>query len=75
MTISCVISNMVEGATAADDQPVPQQQQGSKKDELASSFPAGLRVLLVDDDPVCLMVVGQMLRACQYEGGCGCCCG
>jgi hypothetical protein len=32
-------------------------------------FPAGLRVLLVDDDPVCLMVIGQMLRACQYEGG------
>lgn len=72
MTISCVISNMVEGATAADDQPALQQQQGSKKNELASSFPAGLRVLLVDDDPVCLMVIGQMLRACQYEGGWGC---
>lgn len=42
------------------------QQQPAAK--LASSFPAGLRVLLVDDDPVCLMVIGQMLRACQYEG-------
>lgn len=29
-------------------------------------FPAGLRVLVVDDDPLCLKVVEQMLRRCNY---------
>ncbi len=31
-------------------------------------FPSGLRVLVVDDDPLCLKVVGHMLRRCNYEG-------
>ena len=31
-------------------------------------FPAGLRVLVVDDDPLCLRIVDKMLRRCQYEG-------
>lgn len=29
-------------------------------------FPAGLRVLVVDDDATCLRIVEQMLRRCQY---------
>uniref|UniRef100_A0A1D2A5T3 Two-component response regulator ARR1 n=1 Tax=Auxenochlorella protothecoides TaxID=3075 RepID=A0A1D2A5T3_AUXPR len=29
--------------------------------------PAGLHVLLVDDDPMCLNVVSAMLRRCNYE--------
>eukprot|EP00899_Mesostigma_viride_P023158 jgi/Mesvir1/4026/Mv05823-RA.1 len=29
-------------------------------------FPAGLRVLVVDDDPLCLRIVDAMLRKCQY---------
>lgn len=33
------------------------------------AFPSGLRVLVVDDDPLCLKVVGHMLRRCNYEGG------
>ena len=32
------------------------------------SFPSGLRLLVVDDDPTCLMIVAGMLRKCNYEG-------
>lgn len=44
-----------------------------KAEETAASvpqhpFPSGLRVLVVDDDPLCLKVVGHMLRRCNYEG-------
>ncbi|EFJ40943.1 ARR-B family transcription factor, partial [Volvox carteri f. nagariensis] len=31
------------------------------------NFPAGLRLLVVDDDPLCLKVVEQMLRKCSYD--------
>lgn len=31
-------------------------------------FPAGLRVLVVDDDPTCLMILERMLRTCLYRG-------
>lgn len=34
---------------------------------ISSGFPAGLRVLVVDDDPICLKVVDKMLRKCLYE--------
>ena len=32
------------------------------------TFPAGLRVLVVDDDPLCLRIVEKMLKRCQYVG-------
>ena len=32
------------------------------------SYPVGLKVLAVDDDPLCLKVVEQMLKRCNYEG-------
>ena len=36
-------------------------------------FPAGLRVLVVDDDALCLKVVEHMLRRCNYIGAkCAC---
>ncbi|RWW61441.1 hypothetical protein BHE74_00031497 [Ensete ventricosum] len=34
----------------------------------APEFPAGLRVLLVDDDPTCLKILDRMLRKCLYHG-------
>ncbi|KAJ4846074.1 hypothetical protein Tsubulata_027397 [Turnera subulata] len=42
-------------AAAAGDVPVPEQ------------FPAGLRVLVVDDDTTCLRILEQMLRRCLYH--------
>ncbi|KAK8709813.1 hypothetical protein V6N13_060815 [Hibiscus sabdariffa] len=33
----------------------------------ADQFPVGLRVLVVDDDPTCLMILEKMLRTCLYE--------
>lgn len=37
-------------------------------DMVFDRFPAGLRVLVVDDDPTCLMILNKMLKTCQYEG-------
>ncbi|XP_009346208.2 two-component response regulator ARR1 [Pyrus x bretschneideri] len=36
-------------------------------DVVTDQFPAGLRVLVVDDDPTCLMILERMLRTCLYE--------
>lgn len=33
----------------------------------SESFPAGLRVLVVDDDPICLLILDRMLQRCQYQ--------
>ncbi|KEH32327.1 two-component response regulator ARR2-like protein [Medicago truncatula] len=38
-----------------------------KSGEGSDQFPAGLRVLVVDDDPTCLMILEKMLRTCLYE--------
>lgn len=35
---------------------------------VSDQFPAGLRVLVVDDDPTCLRILEKMLRNCRYEG-------
>lgn len=34
----------------------------------AECFPAGLRVLVVDDDPTWLKILEKMLKRCNYEG-------
>ena len=34
----------------------------------ADVFPAGLRVLVVDDDPTWLKILEKMLKKCSYEG-------
>ncbi|KAL7080886.1 hypothetical protein ACP275_14G005900 [Erythranthe tilingii] len=34
---------------------------------VSDQFPAGLRVLVVDDDPTCLRILEKMLRNCLYE--------
>ncbi|KAE8679930.1 Two-component response regulator ARR1 [Hibiscus syriacus] len=36
-------------------------------DSVPYQFPAGLRVLVVDDDPTCLIILEKMLRTCSYE--------
>ncbi|XWS08529.1 hypothetical protein CRYUN_Cryun40dG0010500 [Craigia yunnanensis] len=38
-----------------------------KSGDVVPDFPAGLRVLVVDDDPTCLMILEKMLRTCLYE--------
>ncbi|RWW45811.1 hypothetical protein BHE74_00048319 [Ensete ventricosum] len=35
---------------------------------IPTEFPAGLRVLLVDDDATCLKIIDMMLRKCHYDG-------
>ncbi|KAG8382688.1 hypothetical protein BUALT_Bualt05G0103500 [Buddleja alternifolia] len=48
----------------------PMECTSSGKSEVAAvpeMFPAGLRVLVVDDDVLCLRVVEQMLRKCMYR--------
>lgn len=37
-------------------------------DGVSDQFPAGLRVLVVDDDPTCLRILEKMLKKCLYEG-------
>ncbi|KAK4425920.1 Two-component response regulator ARR2 [Sesamum alatum] len=36
-------------------------------DGVPDQFPAGLRVLVVDDDPTCLRILEKMLKNCLYE--------
>ena len=31
-------------------------------------FPEGMRVLAVDDDPVCRRILGALLGMCKYNG-------
>lgn len=38
-----------------------------KPADVLDQFPAGLRVLVVDDDPTCLTILEKMLRFCRYE--------
>ncbi|KAH9327154.1 hypothetical protein KI387_007332, partial [Taxus chinensis] len=38
-----------------------------EESSIPSQFPAGLRVLVVDDDPICLKIIDKMLRRCLYE--------
>lgn len=45
--------------------------QGAKSmaaGDVSDLFPVGLRVLVVDDDPTCLMILEKMLQNCNYEG-------
>lgn len=37
-------------------------------DDLRDQFPKGMRVLAVDDDQTCLMILETLLRRCQYHG-------
>ncbi|KAL4319601.1 hypothetical protein GQ457_18G002730 [Hibiscus cannabinus] len=39
----------------------------SREDDGNDRFPIGMRVLAVDDDPICLKVLENLLRKCQYQ--------
>ena len=39
-----------------------------RRDEPSDQFPVGMRVLAVDDDPICLKLLETLLRKCQYHG-------
>ncbi|KAJ8641934.1 hypothetical protein MRB53_018628 [Persea americana] len=41
---------------------------GPSSSSTLSSLPFRLHILVVDDDPTCLMVLAKMLRKCRYEG-------
>ncbi|XP_010416355.1 PREDICTED: two-component response regulator ARR1-like [Camelina sativa] len=44
------------------------RNQGSGGGEtVVEMFPSGLRVLVVDDDRTCLMILERMLMTCLYE--------
>lgn len=45
----------------------PEERNGAMG-RVRDQFPAGMRVLAVDDDPVCLKVLETLLRRCQYHG-------
>jgi hypothetical protein len=53
--------------SAPSDGSVPIKQEDASHSSW-QNFPNGLRVLVVDDDPLCLKVIEQMLRRCNYEG-------
>lgn len=36
-------------------------------EEANDDFPIGMRVLVVDDDPICLLLLENLLRRCQYN--------
>ena len=44
------------------------KKMNEKFREETEVFPAGLRVLAVDDDRVCLLILGKMLQQCHYKG-------
>ncbi|XP_058723534.1 two-component response regulator ARR2-like [Vicia villosa] len=53
-----------------DKLPMPSSTSTSSSrlaDLVSDQFPAGLRVLVVDDDPTCLMILERMLRFCLYQ--------
>ena len=45
----------------------PDERNGAVR-RVRDQFPVGMRVLAVDDDPVCLKVLETLLRRCQYHG-------
>jgi CheY-like chemotaxis protein len=64
------IENVLKTYILMDSSAIKQEDAGEHKSSVAnlSNFPAGLRVLVVDDDPLCLKIIAQMLKRCDYEG-------
>ncbi|XP_019173761.1 PREDICTED: two-component response regulator ORR24-like isoform X2 [Ipomoea nil] len=45
----------------------PKMTVEQRNDKQNDEFPVGMRVLAVDDNPTCLMVLENLLRKCQYH--------
>ncbi|XP_071681643.1 two-component response regulator ORR25-like [Lolium perenne] len=43
------------------------QRKGKEVTLVEDKFPQGMRVLVVDDNPVCLKVLEVLLRSCKYK--------
>jgi hypothetical protein len=56
---------MLLGASAAG---MEEEKKGVMMGRERDQFPVGMRVLAVDDDPVCLKVLETLLRRCRYHG-------
>lgn len=64
---------LVTGLAAAGPLPVPNRfvpyyDVLRKRRESWNNFPAGLRVLVADNEPASLQVVEKMLKKCSYQG-------
>ncbi|KAI9122754.1 hypothetical protein K1719_005643 [Acacia pycnantha] len=60
------LSNNVKGSMSTASSSSARKSGGDGAGAV-DQFPAGLRVLVVDDDPTCLMILEKMLRTCLYE--------
>lgn len=47
---------------------MPDSPANDQAADEAGFSPAGMRVLVVDDDKLCLKVIAKMLTQCNYEG-------
>lgn len=60
---------MAQGTQAAISASRSEERLVPGSGSAADGFsPAGLKVLVVDDDPMCLKVVSAMLKRCSYQG-------
>lgn len=68
--MSCTVASFppAAGGQGSPATPVPYQDLLVKRQDQWSNFPAGLRVLVADNDPASLQQVEKMLKKCSYQG-------
>lgn len=62
------LSNRLCSSATNSSSNTPCDANLAKLDSTPDEFPVGMRVLVVDDDPICLMVLERMLHRCSYRG-------
>mmetsp|Transcript_40139 Transcript_40139/g.103906 ORF Transcript_40139/g.103906 Transcript_40139/m.103906 type:complete len:491 (-) Transcript_40139:175-1647(-) len=67
--MSCTVASFppAAGGQGSPATPVPYQDLLVKRQDQWSNFPAGLRVLVADNDPASLQQVEKMLKKCSYQ--------
>ncbi|GMH18879.1 hypothetical protein Nepgr_020720 [Nepenthes gracilis] len=66
----CSLDEMNFGRRVVGSMSLPDSSVVARNDPgdvVSDHFPAGLRVLVVDDDPICLTILDKMLRTCHYD--------